>query len=104
LAYRGGSAKNLYTNRTGEKIAAEKKSRRASVGSRDWAPHGGICVLLANALVRTVTRFSAVEKDSGVKLCMLVRLLSGMSFSHFGEPWLAGSHGCGITFWDVCGH
>jgi len=34
--------------------------------------------------------FSAAEKDSGVKLCMLVRLLSGMSFSHFGE---LGSHG-----------
>jgi len=26
-----------------------------------------------------------VEKDSGVKLCMLVQILSGMSFSHFGE-------------------
>jgi len=37
------------------------------------------------------------EKDSGVKLCMLVRLLSRMSFSHFGELWLAGSHGGGIT-------
>jgi len=31
--------------------------------------------------------FSAAEKDSSVKLCMLVRLLSGMSFSHFGELW-----------------
>ena len=38
-----------------------------------------------------------VEKDSGVKLCMLVRLLSAMSFSHFGELWLAWSHGGGIT-------
>jgi len=44
-----------------------------------------------------VTDFSAAEKDSGVKLCMLVRLLSGMSFSHFGELWLAWSHGGGIT-------
>ena len=34
--------------------------------------------------------FSAAEKDSSVKLCMLVRLLSGMSFSHFGELWLEG--------------
>jgi len=33
-----------------------------------------------------------------VKLCMLVRVLSAMmSFSHFGELWLAGSHGGGIT-------
>jgi len=47
--------------------------------------------------VCTVTDFSAAEKDSGVKLCMLVRLLSAMSFSHFGELWLAGSHGGGIT-------
>jgi len=44
--------------------------------------------------------FSAAEKDSGVKLCMLVRLLSGMSFSHFGE---LGSHGvmAGHYFRDV---
>jgi len=28
-----------------------------------------------------------------VKLFVLVRLLSGMSFSHFGELWLAWSHG-----------
>jgi len=34
---------------------------------------------------------------SGVKLCMLVRLLSGMSFSHLGELWLAWTHGGGIT-------
>ena len=34
--------------------------------------------------------FLAAEKDSGVKLCRLVRLLSGMSFSHFCELWLAG--------------
>ena len=44
-----------------------------------------------------VTDFSASEKDSGVKLRVLVRLLSAMSFSHFGELWLAGSHGDGIT-------
>jgi len=34
-----------------------------------------------------VTDFSVAEKDSRVKLCMLVWLLSGMSFSHFGELW-----------------
>ena len=38
----------------------------------------------------TVTDFSAAEKDSVVKLRMLVRLLSGMSFSHFGELWPRG--------------
>ena len=32
-----------------------------------------------------------------VKLCMLIRLLSGQVFSHFGELWLSGSHGGGIT-------
>ena len=37
------------------------------------------------------------EKDRGVKFCMQVRLLSAMSFSHFGELWLTGSHGGGIT-------
>jgi len=31
-----------------------------------------------------VTDFSPAGKDSYVKLCMLLRLLSGMSFSHFG--------------------
>jgi len=31
-----------------------------------------------------VTDFSAAEKVSGVKLCMLLRLLSGMNVSHFG--------------------
>jgi len=34
--------------------------------------------------------------DSGVKLCVLVRLLSAMSFSHFGELWLARSHGAAL--------
>jgi len=48
-------------------------------------------------LVCTVTDFSAVEKVSGMKLCMLLRSLSGMSFSHFGELWLACSHGGSIT-------
>jgi len=44
-----------------------------------------------------LTDFSAAVKDSGVKLCTLVRLLFGMSFSHFGEHWLAWSHGGVIT-------
>jgi len=47
--------------------------------------------------VCTVTDFSAAEKDSGVKLRMIVRLLSGQVFSHFGELWLVWSHGDGIT-------
>jgi len=42
--------------------------------------------------------FLSSGKDRGVKFCVLVRLLSGMSFSYFGELWLAGSHGGGITF------
>jgi len=40
-----------------------------------------------------VMNFSAAEKDRGVKFCVLVRLLSGQVFSHFGELWLARSHG-----------
>ena len=45
--------------------------------------------------VCTVTDFYAAEKDSGVKLCTRVRLLSGHVFAHCGELWLAGSHGGG---------
>jgi len=41
--------------------------------------------------------FLSGEKKSAMKLCMLVRPLSAMSFSHFGELWLAGSYGGGIT-------
>ena len=37
--------------------------------------------------VCTVTDFSAAEKDIGVKLRVLVRLLPGQVFSHFGELW-----------------
>ena len=44
-----------------------------------------------------VTDFSAAEKGGGVKLRMLVRLLSWQVLSHVGELWLAWSHGCGIT-------
>jgi len=42
--------------------------------------------------------FSVVEKDRGVKFCVRVGLLSRQVFSHFGELWLVGSHGGGITF------
>jgi len=38
-----------------------------------------------------------VEKDRGVKFCVNVQLLSGQVFSHFGDLWLAGSHGGDIT-------
>jgi len=41
-------------------------------------------------------------KDRVVKFCMHVRLLSTMSFSRFGELWLAGSHGGGITSGSEC--
>ena len=41
--------------------------------------------LVCCVFVCTVTDFSAVKKDSGVKLHTLVRLLSGMIFSHFSE-------------------
>ena len=56
-----------------------------------------VCLFVWFLFVRTVTDFSAAGKDTGVKLCVLVRLLSGMSFSHFGELWLAWSHGGRIT-------
>ena len=57
----------------------------------------GILGLLFVCLLCTVTDFSAAEKDRGVKLCMLVRLLSEQVFSYFGELWLAWSHGGGIS-------
>jgi len=44
-----------------------------------------------------VTDFSAEEKDKGVKLRMLLRLLSGQVFSHFGELWLTWCRGGGTT-------
>ena len=47
--------------------------------------------------VCTVTDFSATERARGVKFCMPVGLLSGQVFSPFGEDWLTGSHGGGIT-------
>jgi len=44
-----------------------------------------------------VTDFSVAGKDRVVKFCMHDQLLSAMSFSRFGELWLAGSHGGDIT-------
>jgi len=46
--------------------------------------------ILSLLFVCTVTDFSVAEKDSSMKLRMLVRLLSGMSFSHFRELWHRG--------------
>jgi len=40
--------------------------------------------------------FLSSKKDSGMKLRMLVQLLSAISFSHF-EVWLAWSQSGGIT-------
>jgi len=37
-----------------------------------------------------VTEFSEAEKASGMKLCILLRLLFEMNFSHFGELWPRG--------------
>ena len=54
---------------------------------------GSLCFLF----VCTVTYVSAAKKDRGVKFRMRVRLVSGQVFPHFGEVWLAGSHGGGIT-------
>ena len=62
--------------------------------------YGGVFSLLCVFclfFVCTVTDFSAAERDSGVKHCTPVRLLSAMRFSHFGDLWLAWSHGGGIT-------
>jgi len=52
---------------------------------------GGYLVYCVCLFVCTVTGFAVAEKDNRVKLCVLVRLLSGMSFSHFGELWPRGS-------------
>jgi len=46
---------------------------------------GGILCFVYCMFVCMVTDFSAAETSSGVKFCKHVRLLSGMSFSHFGE-------------------
>jgi len=52
--------------------------------------------------VWTVTDFSTAEKDRGVKFCTRVWLLSEQVFSPFGEHWLAGSYGGGITSGMSC--
>jgi len=47
--------------------------------------------------------FSAAEKDSVVKLHVLVRLLSGMSLSRFGELWPTGHCMMGYaSYWRTC--
>jgi len=56
-----------------------------------------VCVFCLFFFLCTVPDFSAVEKDRGVKLCMLVRLLSGQVFSRFVERWLTWSNGGDIT-------
>jgi len=60
-------------------------------------PYGSMVGILSLlCLYCTVTDFSAAEKDSGVKLRMFVRLLSGMSFFRFGELWPRG-----VVWWDL---
>jgi len=44
-----------------------------------------VFVILFIIFVYTVTDFSAAVKGRGVKFCTHVRLLSGMSFSHFSD-------------------
>jgi len=57
--------------------------------------------------VCTVTDFSATENDSGVKFRVLARLLSGLSFSHFGDLWPRGGSpkslkaNEGSIWWDM---
>jgi len=48
---------------------------------------GSMVGILSLLCVCTVTDFSAAEKGSSVKLCVLVRLLSRHFFSHFGGHW-----------------
>jgi len=52
---------------------------------------------LVYCVVCTVTDFSAAERDRGMKFCTRIGLLSRQVFSPFGELWLAGSHGGGIS-------
>jgi len=61
-----------------------------------WGILSLLCVcLFVCFFLHTVTDFSAADKDRSVKFCVHVRLLSGMSFSHFGELWLANMcYGC----------
>jgi len=56
-----------------------------------------VCNLFFCLFVCTVTDFSSAEKGRSVEFCMHVGLLIGQVFSPFGELWLAGSHGGGIT-------
>ena len=67
-------------------------------------PYGsmGVFSFYCMFAVCTVTNFSAAEKRSGVKFCMHVPLLPGQVFSHFGQHWLAWSHGGRITSGMSC--
>ena len=58
-----------------------------------WGVFSLLCFLF---VVCMVTDFSVAENDRGMKFCMHVRLLSGQ-VSRFGELWLVGTHGSGIT-------
>jgi len=58
---------------------------------------GVFSLLFVCLFVCTAADFSAAEKDRGVKFSVRVRLLSRQFLSHFGELWLAESHGGGIT-------
>jgi len=64
-------------------------------------PYGSIFgityLVYFRVFVCTVTDFSAAEKASGVKLPMLVRLLSDMSFSHFDDLWPRGRRMVGFA-------
>jgi len=65
-------------------------------------PHGSMkgylvhCVFVC-LFFCMVMDFSAAEKARSVKFCTHIGLLSGQVFSPFGEDWLAGSHGGGIS-------
>jgi len=50
-----------------------------------WLGYLVYCVFVC-----TVTDFSAVEKDSVVKLMLSYSITTGMSFSHVGELWPRG--------------
>jgi len=47
-------------------------------------PHSSCMFFCFFLFLCMVTDFSAAEKNSSVKLCVLLQLLSGMSFYHFG--------------------
>jgi len=60
-----------------------------------------VCLFVCH-FVCTVMDFSAAEKDRGMKFCMHVRLVSGMSFSHFDELVVFGLVTCGAIVVFPC--